>query len=70
MNASMLPLRKQSVPADREQFRAARIAAGAICVFALILAVGAQGLNLAFLATLAFAMAASANLPAILLTIY
>jgi cation/acetate symporter len=55
---------------DREQLRAARIAAGAICVFALILALGAQGLNLAFLATLAFAMAASANLPAILLTIY
>jgi cation/acetate symporter len=55
---------------DREQFTAARIAAGAICVFALILALGAQGLNLAFLATLAFTMAASANLPAILLTIY
>jgi cation/acetate symporter len=55
---------------DREQFRAARISAGAICAFALLLALGAQGLNLAFLATLAFAMAASANLPAMLFTIY
>jgi cation/acetate symporter len=56
--------------ADREQFRAARISAGAICALALLLALGAQGLNLAFLATLAFAMAASANLPAMLFTIY
>lgn len=55
---------------DREQFRAARISAGVICAFALLLALGAQGLNLAFLATLAFAMAASANLPAMLFTIY
>ncbi|MGI8859170.1 MAG: solute symporter family protein [Rubrobacteraceae bacterium] len=55
---------------DREQLRAARISAGAICAFALVLALGAQGFNLAFLATLAFAMAASANLPVILLTIY
>lgn len=55
---------------EREQFRAARIAAGGICAFALLLALFAQGFNLAFLATLAFAMAASANLPAILLTIY
>ena len=55
---------------EREQFRAARIAAGGICAVGLILALGAQGFNLAFLATLAFAMAASANLPAILMTIY
>lgn len=55
---------------DREQFMAARIAAGAICVIGLVLALGAQGFNLAFLATIAFTMAASANLPAILLTIY
>jgi cation/acetate symporter len=55
---------------DREQFMAARIAAGAICVVGLVLALGAQGFNLAFLATIAFTMAASANLPAILLTIY
>jgi cation/acetate symporter len=55
---------------DREQFRAARVAAGAICAFALLLALGAPGPHPAFLTPLSLSPAASANLPAILLTIY
>ena len=55
---------------DREQLNVARITAVAISVFAIILALFAQGLNVAFLVALAFAVAASANVPVILLTIF
>lgn len=55
---------------EREQFRAARVAAIGISVFAIIVAIGAQGFNVAFLITLAFAVAASANFPIIVLTIF
>ena len=55
---------------DREQFRAARFAAVGIAIGAIILALPAQSLNVAFLVALAFAVAASANVPVILLTIF
>jgi cation/acetate symporter len=55
---------------EQEQFRAARIMAVVISVFSIILALFAQGLNVAFLVALAFAVAASANVPTILLTIF
>jgi cation/acetate symporter len=55
---------------DQEQFRAARFAAIGIAVGAIILALPAQNLNVAFLVALAFAVAASANVPVILLTIF
>jgi cation/acetate symporter len=55
---------------DREQFRAARIAAIGISVAAIVLALPLQGANVAFLVALAFAVAASANVPVILLTIF
>jgi cation/acetate symporter len=55
---------------EQEQFRAARITAVAISVGSIILALFAQGLNVAFLVALAFAVAASANVPTILLTIF
>jgi cation/acetate symporter len=55
---------------DREQFRAARFAAIGIAIGAIILALPAQNLNVAFLVALAFAVAASANVPVILLTIF
>jgi cation/acetate symporter len=55
---------------EQEQFRAARITAVAISVVSIILALFAQGLNVAFLVALAFAVAASANVPTILLTIF
>ena len=49
---------------------AARNAALAVSVFSIILALFAQNLNVAFLVSLAFCIAASANLPVILYTIY
>jgi len=55
---------------EREQFRAARYTAIGISVAAIVLALFAQGLNVAFLVALAFAVAASANVPTILLTIF
>jgi cation/acetate symporter len=53
-----------------QQFRAARLAAIGISVAAIILALGAESFNVAFLVALAFAVAASANVPVILLTIF
>ena len=55
---------------EAEQFRAARYAAIGISVAAIILALFAEGFNVAFLVALAFAVAASANVPVILLTIF
>ncbi|MCY9785959.1 cation acetate symporter [Nocardiopsis sp. EMB25] len=53
-----------------EEVRVARITAMAIGVVAVVLAVFAQGLNVAFLVALAFAVAASANLPTLLLSLF
>ncbi|HET7478667.1 MAG TPA: cation acetate symporter [Rubrobacteraceae bacterium] len=55
---------------EQEQFRAARYTAVGISVAAIILALFAQSFNVAFLVALAFAVAASANVPVILLTIF
>jgi len=55
---------------EQEQFNAARYTSAAISVGAIILALFAQGLNGAFLVALAFTVAASANVPTILLTIF
>ncbi len=55
---------------DVEEVRVAKIAAGGIGLVAVVLAVFAQGLNVAFLVALAFAIAASANLPTILLSLF
>lgn len=55
---------------EAEEVRAARVAALVIGVLAIILAISAQGLNVAFLVGLAFAIAASGNLPAVLLTMF
>jgi cation/acetate symporter len=55
---------------EREQLRAARYAAVGISVAAILLALPAESFNVAFLVALAFAVAASANVPVILLTIF
>ncbi|MDN5696751.1 MAG: cation acetate symporter [Rubrobacter sp.] len=55
---------------EDEQHRAARIAAVAIPAAALLLALGARDLNVAFLAVVSFAIAASTNLPILLLTVF
>ena len=55
---------------EQEQLRAARYAAVGISAAAILLALPAESFNVAFLVALAFAVAASANVPVILLTIF
>ena len=55
---------------DREQVLVARVTAAVIGVLSIVLAIALRSLNVAFLVGLAFAVAASANVPAILLTLY
>jgi cation/acetate symporter len=55
---------------ERQQVNMARWAAIGVSIVSIILALGAQTLNVAFLVSLAFAVAASANLPVIIYTIY
>lgn len=61
---------KKGNVSDRQQMLAARYAALAVSVFSIVLALFAQSLNVAFLVSLAFCIAASANLPVILYTVY
>jgi len=54
---------------EKEQMMAARFASIGVAVVSILLSLKAESLNVAFLVGLAFAVAASANLPVILLTI-
>lgn len=55
---------------EKQQVSMARYASVGISILSIILALFAQNLNVAFLVSLAFAVAASANLPVIIYTIY
>ncbi|MFG2084681.1 MULTISPECIES: cation acetate symporter [unclassified Spirillospora] len=55
---------------EREEVRVARISAFVIGAVAIVLGIFAQRLNVAFLVALAFAVAASGNLPAILYSLF
>jgi cation/acetate symporter len=55
---------------EKEQMSMARWASVGVSIVSILLALGAQKLNVAFLVSLAFAVAASANLPVILFTIF
>jgi SSS family transporter len=57
-------------PRESQEVGVARLSAFLIGSLAIGLAVAAQNLNVAFLVALAFAMAAAANLPAIVLTLF
>jgi cation/acetate symporter len=61
---------KRGQVTDKEEVRVARIAAFVIGAIAIILAIPAQSLNVAFLVSLAFAVAASGNLPAIIFSLF
>ncbi|MEO3813838.1 cation acetate symporter [Sphaerisporangium sp. B11E5] len=61
---------KRGKVTERDEVRFARIAAFVIGGVAIVLSLAAQKLNVAFLVGLAFAMAASGNLPAILYSLY
>jgi cation/acetate symporter len=55
---------------DRQEVRVARISALVIGAISILLSIFAQNLNVAFLVALAFAVAASGNLPAILYSLF
>ncbi|WP_370246995.1 cation acetate symporter [Nocardioides sp.] len=55
---------------EREEIRMTRYAAAGIGVVAIALAIPARHLNIAFLVALAFAVAASANLPALVYNLF
>jgi len=61
---------KKGQASEQSELRAARIAAFVIGSIAILLAIPAQRLNIAFLVALAFAVAASANLPALLYNLF
>jgi cation/acetate symporter len=61
---------KKGQASERSELRVARIAAFGIGAIAILLAIPAQRLNIAFLVALAFAVAASANLPALLYNLF
>jgi cation/acetate symporter len=55
---------------DKEEIKVARITAFVLGGIAIVLAIPAQNLNIAFLVALAFAVAASANLPSIIYNMF
>ncbi|WP_286821196.1 solute symporter family protein [Desulfobacter sp. UBA2225] len=55
---------------DKGQVKAGKIAAVVVGVFAILLGIVFEGINVSFLVGLAFAVAASANLPAILMMLF
>jgi cation/acetate symporter len=61
---------KKGQATEKQQVSMARWASIGVSLISIVLALGAQSLNVAFLVSLAFAVAASANLPVILYTIY
>ena len=61
---------KKGTATPQQEVRVAKISAVVIGVIAIVLAVGAQGLNVAFLVAIAFAIAASGNLPAVLYSLF
>ncbi|MEO3814138.1 cation acetate symporter [Sphaerisporangium sp. B11E5] len=61
---------KRGTATDQQEVRVARIAAFAIGAVSIVLGIFAQSLNVAFLVALAFAVAASGNLPAIIYSLF
>jgi cation/acetate symporter len=61
---------KRGATTEKDEIRVARIAAFVIGGIAIALAIPAQKLNIAFLVALAFAVAASANLPSIIYNLF
>ncbi|BAC17902.1 transporter, SSS family [Corynebacterium efficiens YS-314] len=55
---------------EEEQVRVSRITVIVIGILAIVLGIGAMGQNIAFLVALAFGIAAAANLPTILYSLY
>ncbi|WP_193560249.1 solute symporter family protein [Tsukamurella sputi] len=61
---------KHGKASEESQVRVSRITVVVIGILSIILGIGAMGQNIAFLVALAFAVAASANLPTILFSLF
>ncbi|MEV5573283.1 cation acetate symporter [Spirillospora sp. NPDC052269] len=61
---------KRGQTAEKDEVRVARVSALVIGAIAILLSIFARGLNVAFLVALAFAIAASANLPTLLFSLF
>lgn len=61
---------KKGKATPAQEVRVAKISAVIIGAISILLAIGAQGLNVAFLVAIAFAIAASGNLPAVLYSLF
>jgi cation/acetate symporter len=61
---------KRGTATEAQELRVSRYAAAGIGLIAILLAIPAQKLNIAFLVALAFAIAASANLPSIIYNMF
>ena len=61
---------KRGEASERQEVTVARVSAFGIGAVSIVLAIFAQNLNVAFLVALAFAVAASGNLPAILYSLF
>ncbi len=61
---------KKGNASPEKEVRVAKLAAVVIGIVSIGLAIGAQGLNVAFLVAIAFAIAASGNLPAVLYSLF
>jgi cation/acetate symporter len=61
---------KKGNASPEKEVRVAKLAAIVIGLVSIVLAIGAQGLNVAFLVAIAFAIAASGNLPAVLYSLF
>ncbi|MEY4061097.1 MAG: hypothetical protein RLZZ258_607 [Actinomycetota bacterium] len=61
---------KRGTASPEQEVRVAKISAIVIGGISIVLAIGAQGLNVAFLVAIAFAIAASGNLPAVLYSLF
>jgi len=61
---------KKGRASERQELRVAKLSAFVIGAVAIVLSLFAQNLNIAFLVALAFAVAASGNLPAILYSLF
>jgi cation/acetate symporter len=61
---------KRGKATPEQEVKVARISAVVIGAISIVLAIGAQGLNVAFLVAIAFAIAASGNLPAVLYSLF
>ena len=61
---------KKGEASEKDEVRVAKIAAFVIGGIAIVLSIFAQSLNIAFLVALAFAVAASANLPSLLYNLF